>query len=330
MADLLKLITPKMWKEFTENYVYPTNFMGQKLFPAIKTDDLEVAIAQLVEGGQVPVMAQVHAFDTEARIGDRPEFEKVNYQKLLIKEKLNQTERIAQLLKYAPDSKVVKFVFDDAANLISRILTRAEVANMEVLGTGKASYNENNVVLNVDYGVKSTDISGWNDPAHDILGDIQTAISARAAKGYATERAITSSKMVSYMLANKAIQGYWANKAEPLTQSRLIAWVKDNYGVEIVVNDATYKTSAKDSTVKRFYPEDAITFVASRTALGQGMFGYTPEELALPETSEKNFVTITQWETPDPVAVWTKGSALYVPVLRDAHSISILKHTATV
>lgn len=327
MADLLKLITPKMWKEFTENYVYPTNFMGQKLFPAIKTEDLDVSIAQLVEGGQVPVMAQVHAFDTEARIGERQNFEKVNYEKLLIKEKLNQTERIAQLLKNAPDSKVINFVFNDAANLISRVLTRAEVATMEVVGTGKATYKENNVNLTVDYGIVSSAISGWNDAAHNILADIEAAIAARAAKGYNTERAITSSKMIGYMLNNKAIQGYWANKSEPLTQSRLLAWLNDNYGVEFVVNDAVYKTSVDAVAVKRFYPEDAITFVASKAALGQGMFGYTPEELELEETSEKSFVTITQWKTPDPVAVWTKASALYVPVVRDAHSISICKHT---
>lgn len=324
MADLLKLIPKSDWKVFTENYAYPTNFMGQKLFPAIKTDDLEVSIAQLVEGGQVPVMAQIHAFDSEARIGDRPAIEIRDYTKLLIKEKLNQTERVAQFLRYAPDNKVKQFVFDDAANLISRVLTRAEVATMEVLGRGKASYKENNVSLEVDYGVKTTSMSNaWSSASHDILGDIQSIIDERASKGYATERAITSSKVLGYMMANTAIKGYWANKAEPLTKSRLLAWLNDNYGIEFVVNDATYKTSANETTVHRFYPENNITFVSSRTALGQGMFGYTPEELVLPETSEKNFVTVTQWNTEDPVATWTKASALYVPVLRDANSISI-------
>ena len=27
-----------------------------------------------MEGGDIPVMAQVHAFDSEARIGDRPNY----------------------------------------------------------------------------------------------------------------------------------------------------------------------------------------------------------------------------------------------------------------
>lgn len=324
MADLLKLIPKSDWKVFTDNFAYPTNFMGQKLFPAIKTDDLDVSIAQLVEGGNVPVMAQIHSFDSEARIGERPNFEVKNYTKLLIKEKINQTERIRQFLKYAPDNKVKQFVFDDAANLISRVLTRAEVATMEVLGTGQATYIENNVNLTVNYGVKTGNfVATWSDPTADILGDIETAIAERASRGYTTERAITSSKVIGYMLANNAIKGYWANKAEPLTKSRLLTWLNDNYGIEFVVNDAVYKTALSDTTTKRFYPENAVTFLSTRTAVGQGMFGYTPEELALPETSEKNFVTVTQWFEEDAVAVWTKASALYVPVLKDSNSISI-------
>ena len=269
-------------------------------------------------------MAQIHAFDSEARIGERPNFEVKDYTKLLIKEKINQTERIAQFLKYAPDNKVKQFVFDDAANLISRVLTRAEVATMEVLGTGHATYKENNVSLDVNYGVKTANFTEtWSSADADILGEIEAAIAERASRGYTTERAITSSKVIGYMLKNNAIKSYWANKAEPLTQSRLISWIRDNYGVELVVNDATYKTALSDATAKRFYPENAITFLSTRTAVGQGMFGYTPEELSLPETSEKNFVTVTQWYTEDPVAVWTKASALYVPVLKDSNSISI-------
>lgn len=52
--------------------------------------------------------------------------------------------------------------------------------------------------------------------------------------------------------------------------------------------------------------------------LGSGLWGVTPEELSYgswTKKSAKQFVTITQWETPDPVATWTKASGLFVPVL---------------
>ena len=36
--------------------------------------------------------------------------------------------------------------------------------------------------------------------------------------------------------------------------------------------------------------------------------------------SERQFVTVTQWATPDPVAVWTKASGLFVPVIPNVYS----------
>lgn len=53
--------------------------------------------------------------------------------------------------------------------------------------------------------------------------------------------------------------------------------------------------------------------------LGTGLWGVTPEELSYgpwTKKSAKQFVTITQWDTPDPVATWTKASGLFVPVLQ--------------
>lgn len=326
--DILKLIPANEWLEFTSNYSYNLGFMGDALFGSVKTKNLEATIAQLIQGGDIPVMAQVHSLDAEARIGERPNFETLKFNKLLIKEKLNQTERITEFLNNAPQSAVIDFVFDDANTLISRVLTRIEVAKMEVLGTGKATYKENNVVNTVNYGITPASISAWNDPTHDILGDIQGIVNAAAARGKVIVRAITSSKMIGYMLNNTAIKGFWANKTDPLTKARLLSWLQDNYGIQFVVNDAVYKTSI-NGTAKRFYPEDTITFLSTLGRVGQAVFGYTPEELKLPNTSEKSLVTITQWETPDPVAVWTKGSALCVPVLTDATGVFIYNHTAS-
>lgn len=46
-------------------------------------------------------MATVHAFDTEAEIGSRPVFDKTEVEKLLIKRKINQTERVRLLTETA-------------------------------------------------------------------------------------------------------------------------------------------------------------------------------------------------------------------------------------
>lgn len=331
--DILSLITNKDLQTFTANYNYTKNFMGQKLFTPEKTSDIKARIVQLVEGGNLPVMALAHAFDTEARIGDRPAFNELIVSKTLIKEKINTTERIAEYLANAKEDVVKNFVLNDVGNMMSRVLTRTEVANIELLATGKVTYKENNLNTVVDYGFNSTtneiSISGWNAASADILGDLENIMTTAQGKGYILVRAFTSSKMLGYMLNNTAIQGYWANKAEPLTKARLISWINENYGIEFVVNDAMYKNAANGSGVYRFFPEDRISFVPTKTALGKGLFGYTPEELQLSETSEQSFVTVTSWEQKDPACVYTKASALYVPVITDINGLFIAKHTAT-
>lgn len=52
--------------------------------------------------------------------------------------------------------------------------------------------------------------------------------------------------------------------------------------------------------------------------MASGLWGVTPEEEQLgPWTakSAEQFVTLTQWTEPDPTAVWSKASGLFVPVL---------------
>lgn len=331
MADILKLITETDRIDYGTNYAYKTNFMGQKLFPAKKVENLKVRIAQLLEGGDVPVMAQVHSFDSEARIGDRPDFDVVDLEQAFIKEKINQTERIIKLLgNRATENETIDFVYNDMDNMMSRVLTRCEVANMELLSTGKVTYKENNVNLELDYKLSSDNkvaLGKWSDSAHDILGDINTIISRATAKGVTLARAITTSKVIGYMINNDGIKGFWANKADVLTKARLITWLNENYGIEFVTNDEVYKESAKSTVTHRFFKEDTISFVGTKATLGEGLFGVTPEELELNdgkyEFNEKMFVALTQWKTPDPVAVWTKASALYVPVIKNINGLFI-------
>ena len=330
--DILSLITNEQLAEFASAYDYKKNFMGDKLFPSRKTNNLKVTIRKIVENGNLPVMAQVHALDAEARIGDRPNFDEIKLEKVLIKEKLPLGERIAEYLgSNATKGDVVDFIFDDANSLISRNLTRAEVAKMELLATGKVTYKENNIRNTVDYGVPSANtsfsFSNWNTAATDILADVQSVISAAEGKGYKVVRAITSSTVLGYMLKNTAIKNYWATSVVPLTKDRLLTWLNDNFGIEFVVNDDLYKLSATTSSTKRFYPANKITFLTTRGVVGASIYGVTPEERQELSTDysvrENMFVTLTRWKEPDPATVWMKGSSVYVPVLADPNGLFI-------
>jgi hypothetical protein len=320
--DVLSLIKPQELAEFTESYSYNRNYMGQKLFTPVKTENPKISYEQLVEGGELPVMAQVHALDTEARIGERPNFQKVELEKLLIKEKLPVSERVAYFLRNGGNQDgVVRYIFNDAANLLSRVITRTEVANMELLSTGKITVEENNAKYTVDYGFKSDNkltFSGWEKPAHGILADLNSVQKKAQAKGFKIVRAITSSTVIGYMLANTEIKSFWKDKTAPLTQTSLLAWINDYYGIEFVVNDDVYKVNVNDATTKRFFDEKAICFLSTKGSLGRGFFGVTPEELQLRDKvghdiKESSLCTLTMWAQDDPAITWTKATGMYLP-----------------
>ena len=80
----------------------------------------------------------------EARIGVRPTWEEIKVEKLLIKEKINLSERV-RLLKNTgvnANDAILRYVFDDMGRLANNVKTRTEVAKMELVGTGKVTVNE--------------------------------------------------------------------------------------------------------------------------------------------------------------------------------------------
>ena len=227
----------------------------------------------------------------------------------------------------APEQEIIDFIYDDMGNLTSRVLTRAELANNQVLSTGKLQIDENNFKTVVDYGYPTSNnvpLSGWADPTHDIVADLNSVKDKASKLGKTITRALTSSKIVGYMVANEGIKSFFEKSGNLVTTNRVLQWVYDNFGIAFEVNDDVYKLSANDTTTHRFYPENKITFFGGNGALGKGLYGVTPEELGLNNgVATRGNVTITQWETPDPVATWTKATALYLPVVSDIEGLFI-------
>ena len=98
MPDILELISDADRLDFSQNIsVARPAYLGDRLFPDQKTESLKAEYLRLANGAQIPTMATVHAFDTEAEIATRPALEKTEVEKLFIKRKINQSERV-QLL----------------------------------------------------------------------------------------------------------------------------------------------------------------------------------------------------------------------------------------
>ena len=78
------------------------------LFPDRKTQNLQAEYMTISADGLYPTMALVHAMDTEAEIGNRPAVDHIMLEKMLIKRKINLTERMKFLKDHSgvPDSAV--------------------------------------------------------------------------------------------------------------------------------------------------------------------------------------------------------------------------------
>lgn len=342
--DILSLVSDAQRMTFAQNLNYNYNFLGEKLFTAEKTFNLKARLRQIADGGNLPVMAQVHAFDSEARIGNRPDFKEIAVEKMLIKEKIPTSERIIEFLgNNANRDDVINLIFDDYNMEASRCMTRCEVARMELLATGKVTVEENEQKFSVDYGVPTKNIfdgasddlfKDWDTASADIIGALNKVVAAAKKKGYTIQRAICSSTTMANMLKNTNIQTlfYKAPTAPILTEMSLKAWLLGMFGIEFVVTDDMYKVDAKDTQARRFFPENNIAFLTTLGTVGASLYGYTLEELDLADTagitlSNKNYTTITSWKEKDPVCTWTKASTLFVPALKDSNSLFIAKIT---
>lgn len=336
MPSVLTMITDKDRLDFSQNYSIQRNYKGDTLFPDIKTENLEAEYERLSEGMELPTAAMVHAFDSEAAIGVRPALEKVSIEKLLIKEKINQSERLAHLLQNGVrESSLVNYVYDDMNRLANSVKTRTEIAKMEVMSTGKMTIKENNLDMTIDYGVnKTVDFSDWDDTTHNVLDDIEKAVALAKAAGYTVNAALTSDKIVGLLLRNegiiKAIHGV-NGTGMIVTKSQLAILMNELYGIKISTDEDMYAVPTADNkgrTPKRFFPEDKFTLYVEGAGgkVGTGLWGVTPEEErqgAFTSVNQKQFITITQWATPDPVAEWTKASGVFIPVLPNPFSMVI-------
>ena len=331
--NVLETITEEERLNFSQSFDVKRPGILGTIFPDTKTQYLKAEYYRLMAGQRLPEVAFVHALDTEAEIGSRPGFEKVLTEKLFIKRKINQSERLQQAIENGvpDDNNLKKFVFDDAANLFEGVVARANVMKGQFLSTGIVKVKENHVDMRIDYGVTSdakVTLTDWSKPDADIMGDIQKMVTIAEDNGYVVNKALTSLKMINYMRNNTAMQTAVLGAANKrlLTKQELTNLLMQEYGFTIDRCDEKYRYRKADGTLKtgRYFKEDVFTLYEANAngSFGSGLWGVTPEELEYRQfiqEENRSFVTLSMWATPDPVAVWTKASGMFVPVAPKAN-----------
>jgi hypothetical protein len=327
MADFLKILDGETLANISVKFDYKSataDFVGLKLFPMVKTPNLKVAMYNLLKGSEVPVIALVHAFDSEARIGDRPSFEEIKAELLLIKEKINQGEELRKKVKDmgmdSSERTLLTAIYDDISNEIAKVLTAFERRACEALSTGKCIVDENGAKVTIDYHLASAnkiDFTAWGTPTHDIVADIA---SLKVASKNKIVRQIVSSKILGYMLANEKLNKFAETQLKPMTQDFVTNYISNALGIEIIVDDRTFKTAYNGGTEYRFFDEDTVISLTTRGTVGQTLMTATPTEDANKTDATYGFVAVHQWTTDDPYTSWTKAEGVGLPVFADINN----------
>lgn len=327
MADFLKILDGEELAQISVQYDYmnaTSDFVGLKLMPMVKTDNMKVAIYNLLKGSEIPVIALVHAFDSEARIGDRPNYEEFKESLFLIKEKINQGEELRKKIKdmgmTATEKNILDAIYDDISNEIMKVLTAFERRACEALSTAKLTIDENGAKRTVDYKLSEDnkiDFTGWSDASHDIIADLASLKKASKNK---IVRQIVSSKVLGYMMANTKLNDFATAQLLPMTQDYVTNYVSTVLGIELIVDDRTFKLSHLASTEYRFFDEDTVISLTTRGEVGKTFMTSTPTEDANVAGSKYGFVAISQWTSEDPCTSWTKAEGVGLPVFTDINN----------
>lgn len=352
---ILGLVSETDWLSIPFSPVRPNDPTDQ-LFSDEKTNNIAAKWQTIAAEYQTPVMAQFHGFDTQAKTTFRIPVDTHSVEKGLIKVKINQSERMRTLLHSGVrQDDLYNYVINDGYNLAQQVITRSKVAKNELLATGHITIKENNLDLNVDYGVPKDNVDiafAINDNAKtDVPAQIQEIVDKASDLGVTINGMYTSKKTISRLRTNKSIETI-INGSNSLgaqvRRSDLDTYLSEEFGIDnIILNDLKYgsqSTIGKDGRPvikqERYFPQDKITFfgtantAAGNSSLGTGLWGDPPEVVGVQAqtgataSSSSPYVYITQWTENDPAELWTKASALYMPVLYNPYSLFIAKVTA--
>lgn len=315
------------------------------LFGDMKTDNLVASWQSLAAQYQIPAMAQFHSFDVESQTTVRTPLDVHNIEKGLIKVKINQSERLRALTRAGVrDDDMFRYVMDDVFNLGEQVITRTKVAKNELLATGQVTINENGLNETVDYGVPASQTGYTLDlsPTADIAGQIQQIIDDATELGVTITGMVTSRKNIAKMRRNAGLQTDINGNVGAGTIVRaasLNAYLAEEFGInQVITNDLTYSAERKIGangqivqTTARYFPENKVTFFGTvgGIPLGVGLWGDAPEmDVArffqvVQGAEQSPYIAISQWTEHDPAVLWTKASALFMPVLYNPNSLFI-------
>lgn len=282
--------------------------------------------------------AAFRAWDTEAPIAARQGAQRVSGELPPISRKirLGEEERLRlNALQSGNNDAIVEQIFADTRNMIRAVQARIELARGQVLSTGRLTLNENGLVAVVDFGVPAENFvtapTVWSDPDADILGDAETWGSGyeTVTDGLRPGVGVTSTRVINQLIRNAGFRQLASTLVgtPSLVTQQMVQQIFAAHGIPpLVANDTRVRV---DGVAQRVIPEDVIVWLPpAGETLGQTLYGVTAEALELAgeglidATDTPGVVAVVE-KTTDPVATWTLGTGISLPVLANPELLMV-------
>ncbi|GGY88506.1 phage capsid protein [Streptomyces nitrosporeus] len=277
-------------------------------------------------GGGLVEAAVFRAFDAESDIGSRSGAARVTGELPPISRKypLGEYDQIKMRNVDSQKAEIRDAMEADSIKGVTAIAARAELARGDAIFNGGVTINENRVSAGVDFGRKGSHsvIAGtvWTDENALILDEAQSWLDVyNDTNGELPEATLLSRKIYRAMLRNKQLRDLayrGASSAPGVLRGEDLNAVLADYDIPpVVIYDA--KVSV-DGIATRVTPEDKLAFLpAQGDALGATLWG-VPVEANDPRyglQGDAAGVAVGAYKSEDPQTVWTRSTAIVLPVL---------------
>lgn len=330
-----------------------SQYLGPALFPSRRVESLKWEYLSGANGMRiVPVMAGIKEFSSATRTGTRTRsLAKFSGQIPTIGRKMALSIDTLIALKAgevikAQYKQAIRDVYDDLESNIAAVAARIEWMRMKAFSEGAITgYNEDGVVLNVDFGVPSAQKVAWDDSAltstgvnglklanhawtdkvnADPLADLLCIVEFYKSKvGFAPGRMLTSSSVLAYMARAKVLaeQSFGADRANQIITPAQVNALFQAQGIPPIASydaQVAVENDAGATTSNRLTPVNRIILLPPQSVgnLGETLFGPTPEEIMSDTAYQAEAPRI--WadvyvEGHDPGVMYTKCSATAFP-----------------
>lgn len=300
----------------------PQNAFGLSAYlPDVETDDIDFRVT--TGGGGLARVAKYRAWDTESPISGRRGVDRLSGEIPPISEKRRLSE-YDRLKMRKLDAGIVDAILNDAVDLAKGIHARVEVARGEALSDGKVTIAENGLTIQADFGRKATHTQTaaikWNvdgsNPVEDFLAWQRIYVATNGVRPGAT---LASQDIQSSLMRNAAIRAMTlpAGSTQQVVTIDAINALFQSFGLPAL---SIYEAQVEgdDGNAKSIINPNKVIFLPpADRKLGETLWGVTAEALDSDygiDSTEAPGVVVGSYSDKDPVGLWTKASAIALPV----------------